>query len=98
MTPEALMEVVVEGKEERLQLNPRGNRIRALYGHSIPVELEGDPVKPPTCLYHGTAQRNLPPPPFMTFRAPPGGARNPHNRHRESPGPLASCRSGSCIS
>lgn len=30
-------------------------RIRARYGHSIPIEMPGRPVLPPEWLYHGTA-------------------------------------------
>lgn len=50
-----------------VQLDPkgrfelRGNRIRARYGHSIPVHIEpqvGGP--PPPTLYHATPTRNLP--------------------------------------
>ncbi len=31
-----------------------GNRLRARYGHSIPVEPLGPPIEPPARLYHGT--------------------------------------------
>ena len=36
-----------------------GDRIRALHGHSIKVDLGLDPTVPPLILYHGTATRNL---------------------------------------
>lgn len=36
-----------------------GNRIRARYGHSIPIETPGRPVLPPEWLYHGTAEETL---------------------------------------
>ena len=48
-----------------VQFDPKGrfeiknNRIRALYGHSINVDLNLEPVKnPPDILYHGTPLRN----------------------------------------
>ncbi len=34
-------------------------RIRALYGHSIPVRLRETPAIPPDLLYHGTAPANV---------------------------------------
>jgi putative RNA 2'-phosphotransferase len=36
-----------------------GERIRARYGHSVPVETPGPPVVPPEWLYHGTAPAAL---------------------------------------
>jgi len=36
-----------------------GKRIRANYGHSIPVLLEEEAAEPPEFLFHGTAQRFL---------------------------------------
>ncbi len=32
-----------------------GTRIRARYGHSVPIEAPGTPVVPPEWLYHGTS-------------------------------------------
>lgn len=32
----------------------RGDRIRALYGHSLPGRLEKEPAEPPPALFHGT--------------------------------------------
>lgn len=34
-----------------------GNRIRAFYGHSIPMKITKTERKPPDILYHGTARR-----------------------------------------
>lgn len=34
-----------------------GNRIRALYGHSVPLQIKKEVVEPPEYLYHGTARR-----------------------------------------
>lgn len=36
-----------------------GNKIRALYGHSIPTKIEKATGNPPDILYHGTAKRFL---------------------------------------
>ncbi len=36
-----------------------GERIRARYGHSVPVETPGPPVVPPEWLYHGTTPAAL---------------------------------------
>ena len=37
----------------------RGGRIRAFYGHSIPMKIEKEAAVPPDILYHGTARRFL---------------------------------------
>lgn len=36
-----------------------GTRVRARYGHSIPIETPGKPVVPPEWLYHGTSPEAL---------------------------------------
>ncbi|MCE4603446.1 MAG: RNA 2'-phosphotransferase [Aeropyrum sp.] len=36
-----------------------GDKIRARYGHSMPVEVEPMPGAPPNILYHGTVEENL---------------------------------------
>jgi putative RNA 2'-phosphotransferase len=38
----------------------RGDLIRAAQGHSVPVDLDLDPLMPPPVLYHGTVARFLP--------------------------------------
>jgi putative RNA 2'-phosphotransferase len=38
-----------------------GNRIRAVQGHSVPVELNLPVVAPPELLYHGTVSRSVEP-------------------------------------
>jgi putative RNA 2'-phosphotransferase len=54
-----LLDTLVAGTDkQRFQLG--GTRIRAAQGHSIPVELQLDPVVPPATLYHGTVARFLP--------------------------------------
>lgn len=47
--------------EKRLARSPKkrheisGDRIRALYGHSVPGKVAKTPAKPPAILFHGTA-------------------------------------------
>ena len=36
-----------------------GDKIRALYGHSVPIKIEKTIATPPDVLYHGTAKRFL---------------------------------------
>ena len=48
---EHLHSLVETGGSGRFEI--AGNRLRARYGHSIPVEPTGPPVEPPQRLYHG---------------------------------------------
>lgn len=36
-----------------------GDKVRALYGHSIPMHIKKVPGEPPEVLYHGTAKRTI---------------------------------------
>jgi putative RNA 2'-phosphotransferase len=56
---ELIEKVVARSDKQRYSLSPDGERIRANYGHSIPVDLKLEPVAPPERLFHGTAQRFL---------------------------------------
>src|SRR5947209_2063079 len=47
-----------DATKERFEL--AGNRIRALYGHSIPGKLKKQRGEPPALLYHGTVTSSLP--------------------------------------
>lgn len=38
-----------------------GDKIRALYGHSVPMKIHKDEQKPPQFLYHGTARKFVKP-------------------------------------
>ncbi|MCQ1957538.1 RNA 2'-phosphotransferase [Arthrobacter sp. zg-Y826] len=49
-----LHEVLDAATKKRHQI--RGGRIRAVHGHSIPVQQAADPVQPPDLLFHGTAR------------------------------------------
>jgi putative RNA 2'-phosphotransferase len=54
-----LRQVVAQGDKRRFSFSEDGLRIRANYGHSIPVDLQLEPAEPPNFLYHGTAKRFL---------------------------------------
>lgn len=49
-----ILRVVHENDKQRFALCPEARRIRANQGHSVPVELQLEPTKPPDILYHGT--------------------------------------------
>ena len=53
-TDEQLIREIVE-KSERRRFEIRNGKIRALYGHSIPVELQPEEAKDVKILYHGTS-------------------------------------------
>jgi len=50
-------DMIQASEKKRYEID--GNRIRALYGHSVKERIVKDPVKPPDVLFHGTAQRFL---------------------------------------
>ncbi|MBD3180356.1 MAG: RNA--NAD 2'-phosphotransferase [Candidatus Latescibacteria bacterium] len=54
-----ICEIVSTDSKGRYQLSGDRGRIRALYGHSKPVELDLKRKEPPQVLYHGTATRNV---------------------------------------
>ncbi len=54
-----LEEVVWRNDKRRFAFDESETKIRAQQGHSIPVDLELEPVEPPPVLYHGTAERNV---------------------------------------
>jgi putative RNA 2'-phosphotransferase len=49
--------IVRENDKQRFAFSDDGLRIRASQGHSIHVDLDLQPIQPPTVLYHGTAHR-----------------------------------------
>lgn len=57
VTEDDVMHVVEHGTKERFAVE--GGRIRARYGHSIPLRVEYRKADPPAVLYHGTSQRFL---------------------------------------
>lgn len=54
---EILEEIVRTDKKQRYSFSEDGTKIRANQGHSIPVNLELQPIEPPDVLWHGTARR-----------------------------------------
>ncbi|MCD6319366.1 MAG: RNA 2'-phosphotransferase [Candidatus Desulfofervidaceae bacterium] len=53
-----LMDVINFADRERFEL--KDGKIRATYGHSIPVKLNYKPVTPPKLLYHATSRKAYP--------------------------------------
>lgn len=54
-----LAALVAASDKQRFALSPDGQRIRAVQGHSVPVELEHPEHAPPASLFHGTVARFL---------------------------------------
>lgn len=57
LTTGDLTAVVAAGPKRRFEL--AGDRIRAVHGHSVPVDLGLSPATPPPTLFHGTTARAL---------------------------------------
>ncbi|GIH14119.1 RNA 2'-phosphotransferase [Rugosimonospora africana] len=57
LSREALGAVVAGGDKRRFETS--GGRIRAMQGHSVPVDLGLEPLAPPAVLFHGTVPRFL---------------------------------------
>jgi putative RNA 2'-phosphotransferase len=53
-----LLDRVVAGTDKR-RFEVAADRIRAAQGHSVPVDLGLEPLRPPDVLYHGTVERFL---------------------------------------
>jgi putative RNA 2'-phosphotransferase len=52
----ATLEHVVEHNDkQRFAFDPTHSKIRASQGHSVPIDLQLEPIEPPVVLYHGTA-------------------------------------------
>lgn len=54
-----LERIVREDSKQRYSFNEEKSKIRANQGHSIPVNLELQAIKPPNKLYHGTGRKFL---------------------------------------
>jgi len=50
-------EIVETSNKKRFEI--ADNRIRALYGHTVPLEVRYENVVPPAFLYHGTSEAKL---------------------------------------
>ena len=55
-----LDEVVSTNAKQRFAFDETGTRIRANQGHSVEIDLQLEPSKPPDILFHGTSDRFLP--------------------------------------
>ncbi len=58
-TVEMLEEIVATDSKDRYSFNEDHTLVRANQGHSVDVDVELEPKRPPAVLYHGTAQRFL---------------------------------------
>lgn len=58
-TEEEIVYYVSSDSKGRYELNEDRSMIRALYGHSVDIELNLVPSVPPAILYHGTAEKYL---------------------------------------
>lgn len=56
---DTLHRVVEQSDKKRFSFSKNGTKIRANYGHSIPVSLAFESHEPPEFLFHGTAVRFL---------------------------------------
>lgn len=54
-----LRQIVEHGEKKRFSFSEDGQKIRANYGHSIPIVFGHESSEPPEYLYHGTAKRFL---------------------------------------
>ncbi len=57
---DTLDELVRTNDKQRYAFDETGTRVRANQGHSVDVDLGLQPTRPPSILYHGTAERFLP--------------------------------------
>lgn len=53
---EVLAQIVATDSKGRYQLNPNGQQIRAVQGHSADVQMDYVPTRPPDQLWHGTSR------------------------------------------
>ncbi len=52
--------IVSDNNKKRFEFDASKARIRAVQGHSVDVDLEYEPARPPAELYHGTTEDVLP--------------------------------------
>ncbi len=52
------LEYIIKNSD-KIRHEIKGDRIRALYGHSIPMHISKEPIVPPDVLYHGTTHKAL---------------------------------------
>ncbi|MBW4612231.1 MAG: RNA 2'-phosphotransferase [Desmonostoc vinosum HA7617-LM4] len=58
ITRQELNEVVATNDKKRFAFDSTGTLIRANQGHSVEVDLQLEPVTPPSVLYHGTGHKS----------------------------------------
>ena len=58
ITLQMLRVIVKEDTKRRFEFSEDESSVRALYGHSIDVDLELESTTPPTILYHGTSLKS----------------------------------------
>lgn len=56
---ELLQYIVSINSKKRFAFNDAGDKIRASQGHSVAIELDYQPQKPPEILYHGTGNQSV---------------------------------------
>jgi putative RNA 2'-phosphotransferase len=59
LTRERLDALVEQNDKRRFALSEDGTRIRASQGHTVPVDLDLEPVPAPDVLYHGTGHGSV---------------------------------------
>lgn len=59
ITQETFMQIIASDLKGRFELSDDNLFVRALYGHSIDVDLGLQPTVPPAILYHGTAEKSV---------------------------------------
>ena len=59
ITEADVMQVVEHGSKQRFAVED--GRIRARYGHSVPLAIAYEQAEPPAVLYHGTSEANVQP-------------------------------------
>ena len=47
--------IIANSDKTRFEI--QGDRVRALYGHTIPMHISKEPIEPPAILYHGTTHK-----------------------------------------
>ena len=105
LSPEDLEEIVRLDAKGRYRFDESKHRIRAVQGHSIPVDVGLKKVTPPAVLYHGTGEKSVSS--IMAEGLKPMGrlyvhlspdlptARTVGSRHGCSLRPWRQCRDGS---
>lgn len=57
LTEELLHEIAFAPDKQRFEFSENGKRVRAVHGHSVPVDLGYAEEMPPDVLYHGSAEK-----------------------------------------